>query len=113
MRNISLCQVNCAELASGENFAFVAKQSKYTGLKFRALLTVSTESALTKAGNSVLMASEFHGLAVNFGFCACVLHVTRQCMVTRLAQKFGKQSHEIMGSSASRVCVQLRHGTVP
>ena len=42
-----------------------------------ALLTVSTELALTEAGNSVLTASVFHGLAANFGFCACVLRVTR------------------------------------
>ena len=32
-----------------------------------ALLTASTESALTEVGNSVLTASVFHGLAVNFG----------------------------------------------
>ena len=41
-----------------------------------ALLTVSTESALTEAANSMLTASVFHGLAANFGLCACVLHVT-------------------------------------
>ena len=35
-----------------------------------AVLTVRTESALLKAGNYVLTASIFHGLAVNFGFCA-------------------------------------------
>ena len=39
-----------------------------------ALLTVSTEWALTEAGNSVLMASIYYWLAANFGFCACVLH---------------------------------------
>ena len=60
-----------------------------TGPKFMALLTVSKESALTEAGNSVLMASVFHRLAANFGFCACVLHVTRHSTLTRLAQKFG------------------------
>ena len=54
-----------------------------------ALLSVSTESALTEAGNSVLKASVFHGLAANFGFYACVLHNTRHLMLTRLAQKFG------------------------
>ena len=54
-----------------------------------ALLTASTESALTEAGNSVLMASLFHGLAANFGFCVCVLHVTRHFTLTRLKlQKF-------------------------
>ena len=42
-----------------------------------ALLTVSTELALTEAGNIVLMASVFHGLSANFGFCACVLRITR------------------------------------
>ena len=30
--------------------------------------------------------SVFHGLAKNCGFCACVLHVTRHSMLTRLAQ---------------------------
>ena len=54
-----------------------------------ALLTVSTELALTEAGNSVLTASVFHGLAANFGLCTCVLHVTRHFGLTRLAQKFG------------------------
>ena len=53
-----------------------------------ALLTVSTESALTEAGNSVLTASVFHGLGAKFGFCACVLHVTRHSTLTRLVQKF-------------------------
>ena len=48
-----------------------------SGPNFMALLTVSTESALTEAGNYVLTASVFHGLAANLGFCACVLHVTR------------------------------------
>ena len=43
---------------------------------FMALLTLSTESALTEAQNYVLTASVFHGLAANFCFCACVLHVT-------------------------------------
>ena len=54
-----------------------------------ALRTVSTESALKEAGNSVLTASVFHGLAANFGFCACVLNFTRHSTLTRLAQKFG------------------------
>ena len=73
-----------------------------------ALLTVSTESALAEAGNSVLTARVFHGLAANFGFCACILYVTRHSTLTRhsaLARKRGmgvvsaefdgKQSHEI------------------
>ena len=59
------------------------------GLNYMALLTVSTESALMEAGNSVLTASVFHRYAANFGFCACVLHVTRHSTLTRLAQKFG------------------------
>ena len=54
-----------------------------------ALLTVSTESALKEAGNFVLTASLFHGLAGSFGLCACVLHVTRQSTLKRLAQKLG------------------------
>ena len=48
-----------------------------SGPNFKALLTKSTESALMEAGNSVITASVFHGLAANFGFCACLLHVTR------------------------------------
>ena len=54
-----------------------------------ALLTVGTESALTEAGNAVLTASVFHGLAASFDFCACELHVIRHSMLTRLAQKLG------------------------
>ena len=54
-----------------------------------ALLTVSIELALTEAGNFVLTASVFHGLAANFVFCVCVLHVTRHFTLTRLnLQKF-------------------------
>ena len=48
------------------------------------LLTASTESALTEAWNSVLTASVFHGITANFGFCACILHVTRHSMLPRL-----------------------------
>ena len=54
-----------------------------------ALLTVSKESALAEAGNSVYTASVFHGLAANFGFCACLLHVSRHSTLKRLAQKAG------------------------
>ena len=46
------------------------------------LLTVS-KSALTEAGNSVLAASVFHGLAGIVGLCACVLHVTRRSTLTQ------------------------------
>ena len=59
------------------------------GLNFMALVTVSTESALSEAGNSVLTASVFHRLAANFGLCAGVLRVTRHSTLTSLAQKFG------------------------
>ena len=62
-----------------------------------ALRTISTESMLTEAGNSVLTtAGVFHRLEANFGFCTCLLHVIRHSTLTRLAQKFGgKQNHEI------------------
>ena len=56
-----------------------------------ALLTVSTESALTEAGNSVLTASVFHGLVANFGFCACVLYVTRHSMLAGNSVLAGKR----------------------
>ena len=52
-----------------------------------ALLTVNTESALTEAGNSVLTASVFHGLASNFGFCVGVLNVTRHSTLSRHSTK--------------------------
>ena len=54
-----------------------------------AMLSISTESALTEAGNSVLTVSVFHRLAANFGLCACILRVTRHYTLTRLAQKSG------------------------
>ena len=67
--------------------------ARYVGLRwnyiFMALLTVSTESALTEEDNSVLTASVFHRLAANFGFCACVLQLIGHSTLTRLAQKFG------------------------
>ena len=40
--------------------------TRWPGPNFKALLTVNTESALTEAGNFVLTASVFHGLAANF-----------------------------------------------
>ena len=73
---------------------------------FMALLTVSTESALTKAGSSVPTARVFHRLAANFCFCVCVLSVPR------LAQKFllkdtsvmtGNQFHKALDCLASTV----------
>ena len=51
-----------------------------------ALLIVSIASALTAAGNSVLTASVFHGLAATFGLCECVLHVTRHSTLTRISR---------------------------
>ena len=57
-------------------------------MKLAPAHTVSTESALTEAGNSVLVASVIYGLADNFCFCTCILHVTRHSKLTRLAQKF-------------------------
>ena len=69
-----------------------------------ALLTISTESALREAGNYVLTANVFHGLAADFCFCACILQVTGHFKLTRhvseeswsaSAEFSGKQSHEI------------------
>ena len=62
------------------------------GPNFMALLTVSIESVLMEAGNSVLAASVFQGLAAKFGLCAWVFHVTRHFTLTRLAQKFDGES---------------------
>ena len=68
---------------------------KSTGLQlwpnFMALLTKSKETTLMEAGNSALTSSVFHGLAGNFGVCACVLHITKHAMLTRLAQQCGDQ----------------------
>ena len=81
------------ELFNGHGFQFGlfgwVASTLCAGSNFMALLTVSTELALAEAGNSVLMASIFHGLATNFGFCPCLLIVTRHSTFTRLAQKFG------------------------
>ena len=49
----------------------------------------TTWAQFTEAWNYVLTASVFLGLAAKFGFCVCVLHVTRHSTLTRLAQKFG------------------------
>ena len=51
------------------------------GPNFTALLTVSEESALAVAENSVLTVGVFHGLARNFGFCACVFCVTKDSVL--------------------------------
>ena len=78
-----------------------------------ALLTVSTESALTEAGNSVLTASVIHGFAANFGFCACVLHVIigilrlqGWCRNLALARKRGiaNVSAEFGGKQSHKIC---------
>ena len=92
------------------------------GPNFVALLTVSTESALSEAGNSVLTASVFHGLAANLGFCACYFTplgilrlqgwrrnsaLARKRGIAILSAEFGsKQSHEIGPSylAISLVC---------
>ena len=71
-----------------------------------ALPTVSKELALVEVESSVLTSSVIHGLAGNFGLCACVLHSNRHSSteIWRLCSKqrmvivgpeFGsKQSHE-------------------
>ena len=66
------------------------------GPNFKALLTISKESALAEAGNSVLTSSIFLGLAGKFGLCACVLHVTRYS--TQIVLKFGKQRMVIVSA---------------
>ena len=50
-------------------------------------LIVSKETALTEAGNSVLTTSNvFHGLAGNYGMCACKLNITKHSTLTQLVQ---------------------------
>ena len=65
------------DVATFANLFCVVVVLKRTGANFMALLTVSTESAFTEAGNSVPTPIVFHGLAANFGLCVCVLLVTR------------------------------------
>ena len=76
-------------------------KAKESGPNFMALLTLSTESALTEAGNSVLTANVFLGLAVNFCFCACILRV-RHSMLTRLTFYAYKASAEVWRLLVSR-----------
>ena len=89
----SYCHKHTTELIT--NYYWARKVSPYISVlllsraQFHVSATVSTESALTEAGNSVLLASVFHGLAANFGFCSHVLHITRYSTLTRLAQKYG------------------------
>ena len=80
-----------------------------------ALLTVSTESVLTKAGNFVLTASLVHGLAANLASARAhsillgILRLQGKRRNSALARKRGivivsaefgyKQSHEIGSSS--------------
>ena len=52
----------------------IVKTIMHLGLISWLCFTVSKESALMEAGNSMLTSSIFPGLAGNFGFCACVLH---------------------------------------
>ena len=61
-------------LARGVSFWIPCFKFVQPGPNSMALLTVSTESTLTEAGNSVLAASVFHRLAAKLGFCACVLN---------------------------------------
>ena len=67
-------------------------------------LLIEAEIGVTEAGNYVLTASEFHGLAANFGVCACVLHVTGHSTLTRLAH--GSLLH------GSLLCVQEESNAV-
>ena len=67
-----------------------------------ALLTVSTESALTEAEDSVLTASVFIGLVANLGFCACVLDVTRHSTVTRLCKHSASKDSTVTNSALAR-----------
>ena len=46
-----------------------------------ALLTVSKGSVLTVAENSAYIVSVFHGLAKNFGLCACPFCVTKDSVL--------------------------------
>ena len=84
---VSMCSL--AFLFQWDTRIIIFETTAWAGSNFMALLTVSRESALTEAGITLLTASVFHGLAVNLGFCACVLHVTRPSTLTWLAKKFG------------------------
>ena len=74
-----------------QNFQQFLRQSP-SGPNFMALLTVSTESALTEAGNSLLTSSVFHELAGNVCLLTWVHHDTRQSSLTQLAKKFGART---------------------
>ena len=50
---------------------------------------IHKESALTEAGNSLLLCSIFHRLVVNFGLWVLLLQVIRHSSLTQLAQTFG------------------------
>ena len=68
------------------NFCKATPRWAEPGPNFRTLLTVSTELALTEAGNFVLTASGFQWLAANFGFCAfgkvlCISANTHRCII--------------------------------
>ena len=69
---------------------------------FMALLSVSTESALTEAGNSVLTASVFHGLAANFGFCACVFYAYKASVEIRRLHVRTLWTHSLDGYSITQ-----------
>ena len=59
-----------------------------SGSNFMTQLTVSKESTLTEAGNSVLRSRVFHGLAGKFGLCLYYTLLYRHSTLTQLAQKF-------------------------
>ncbi len=52
-----------------------------------ALLTVSIESPLAEAGNSIYV--KCISQVRHFCLCVCVLHVPRNASLIQLAQKFG------------------------
>ena len=69
---------------SRANLVQMQQQGLFHGSAYRK----KKKSALTEAENSVLIASIFHGLAVNFSLCTCAIHVTRHSTLTRLAHIF-------------------------
>ena len=95
----------------GQDLSVLSKFLYLPGPNFMALLTVSTESALTEAGNYVLMASIFHGLATisssarAYSALLGILRLQGKRRTLALARKRGimtvsaefggKQSHEI------------------
>ena len=58
------------------NYIDAGVQVNVPGPNFMVLLTISEELALAVAKDSVLTVDVFHGLARNFGVCACVFCIT-------------------------------------